>query len=643
MATYSDVNNTTASVHVPFTPAEFDAAAASLLVDLLSAYDLFFYGEEASSSYTDSSLYILFTDGSELSMSGDFSGTTTITINTMEINTISGLTMALLGNVKVNLNNLAFSGKFTEMEIRNDEVFMSMLGSLSMDNDGNISGSVSAVTYGLPTSNPLVIDALSFAGSLMFDINGNVTGNVNAVDLGQIIATDSSFDNVTWSTTASATGLTQAIESLDVLTSFDSLFGLDLSGNDTVTGTAGDDYIDAGAGKDIVDGLAGNDTLIGSDGHDTLTDKNGHNSFEGGAGNNTITAGKGNDTIKTGNGDNTIKAGEGDNTITTGSGDDLIRAGSGNDKIKAGAGHNDIDAGAGKNNISSGDGNDVITTGDGNDKINAGDGQNIIDAGGGKNIITTGNGADSILSGTGNDEIDAGAGDNAITAGDGKNVIGSAEGNDVISSGSHKDTINAGDGNNFISSGAGNDKVTTGSGNDLINSGAGADILKGGAGSDMFVFDNLATGGYDTIKDFAAVKDLIQLDTSVFNALSGGISANNFAAAASTPTAQDMDDFLLFERDTGALYYDADGNGVGAPVQIALLQGSKLDGFDHNNLLPYTDYSSSGPGSVYTMTSPGDTFYVGSPGDSSYVVSGSVLTMVKLEVVYTFTPEAAVL
>ena len=35
--------------------------------------------------------------------------------------------------------------------------------------------------------------------------------------------------------------------------------------------------------------------------------------------------------------------------------------------------------------------------------------------------------------------------------------------------------------------------------------------------------------------------------------------------------AADANDYLVYNQATGALFYDADGNGAGAAVQIALL------------------------------------------------------------------------
>ena len=70
--------------------------------------------------------------------------------------------------------------------------------------------------------------------------------------------------------------------------------------------------------------------------------------------------------------------------------------------------------------------------------------------------------------------------------------------------------------------------------------------------------------------------DAIVLDTSVFagtglhNAV---LTASMFRAGAGFTTAADADDHLIFNTSTGKLYYDADGVGGQAAVQIATLTG----------------------------------------------------------------------
>ncbi len=59
----------------------------------------------------------------------------------------------------------------------------------------------------------------------------------------------------------------------------------------------------------------------------------------------------------------------------------------------------------------------------------------------------------------------------------------------------------------------GNDELYGGAGNDQLTGGAGNDHLTGGSGSDLFLFENAATDGNDTVFDFnAAQGDIINLD-----------------------------------------------------------------------------------------------------------------------------------
>ena len=118
-----------------------------------------------------------------------------------------------------------------------------------------------------------------------------------------------------------------------------------------------------------------------------------------------------------------------------------------------------------------------------------------------------------------------------------------------------------------------NDTLNGYNGNDILNGGPGNDILSGGAGADKFVFDRaLLSTNLDTIKDFNAAADTIRIDNLYFKKFvaTGAINAANFKANAAG-AATDANDYIVYETDTGKLFYDADGNGAGAKVQFALL------------------------------------------------------------------------
>jgi Ca2+-binding RTX toxin-like protein len=104
----------------------------------------------------------------------------------------------------------------------------------------------------------------------------------------------------------------------------------------------------------------------------------------------------------------------------------------------------------------------------------------------------------------------------------------------------------------------------------------GIDTLRGFGGKDMFVFSSaLGAGNVDTIVDFNAAEDRIELHKSVFAALSttGVLPGAAFWASAGG-AAHDDSDRVLYDTATGNLYYDADGNGAGLAIHFATLSGA---------------------------------------------------------------------
>ena len=128
-------------------------------------------------------------------------------------------------------------------------------------------------------------------------------------------------------------------------------------------------------------------------------------------------------------------------------------------------------------------------------------------------------------------------------------------------------TLTGDAGANKLSGGAGIDTLIGNAGADILNGGAGKDILTGGTGKDIFQLTSLSK---DTITDFVVVHDTIQLENSVFTHLTttGMLNAASLKIGAA---ATDANDYVIYNSNTGALLYDADGNGAHAPTQIALL------------------------------------------------------------------------
>jgi Ca2+-binding RTX toxin-like protein len=161
------------------------------------------------------------------------------------------------------------------------------------------------------------------------------------------------------------------------------------------------------------------------------------------------------------------------------------------------------------------------------------------------------------------DEVDLTAtGSGSIT------LIGNALAN-VITGNTGANTINGRAGNDTLSGGAGRDKLYGGNGND---------VLTAGTGKDAFVFNTKpnATTNLDKIVDFNPVDDTIWLDNAVFTKLGTSGSTTQPATLSKAylalgSKAQDANDFVIYDKGTGKLFYDADGSGRGAAVQIATL------------------------------------------------------------------------
>ena len=97
-----------------------------------------------------------------------------------------------------------------------------------------------------------------------------------------------------------------------------------------------------------------------------------------------------------------------------------------------------------------------------------------------------------------------------------------------------------------------------------------------GAGADKFIFN--ANDGVDTITDFSPVDDTIVVSADGFGSVPAGFGAGLTPGQAITASqftigaaATDTSDRFIYNRSTGALFFDADGIGSTDQVQIASL------------------------------------------------------------------------
>jgi hypothetical protein len=136
---------------------------------------------------------------------------------------------------------------------------------------------------------------------------------------------------------------------------------------------------------------------------------------------------------------------------------------------------------------------------------------------------------------------------------------------------SGKDGYYAFGGNDTLRGGGGNDYLDGGNGNDRLSGGDGRDTLVGGAGGDTFVFDTaITTRSRDTMRDFSVSADRIELHLDVMEALgaAGGLAAK---ALATGPSAESLDDRIVYDPKSGKLSYDENGVAAGGGVTFAVL------------------------------------------------------------------------
>ena len=126
--------------------------------------------------------------------------------------------------------------------------------------------------------------------------------------------------------------------------------------------------------------------------------------------------------------------------------------------------------------------------------------------------------------------------------------------------------------------GAGRDTLGGGVGNDTLFGGLGSDALTGNAGRDIFVFDTKTNKktNVDRIKDFSVKDDTIWLDNAVFTKIGKGTEQMPGKLAKAMfwtgKAAHDSSDRIVYDKASGALYYDPDGTGKSAQVKIATLR-----------------------------------------------------------------------
>ncbi len=389
-------------------------------------------------------------------------------------------------------------------------------------------------------------------------------------------------------------------------------FAVVVGENLTIRGGAGQNILFAGAGSQNILLGEDDDELYGGDGDDVVGSEGGNDQLHGDAGNDSVFGGGGNDILWGGIGDDTIDGGTSVDTAsfadaagvtvdlrkqgkaqdTGGSDRDLLRnienlAGSDyNDQLTGDKGNNVLEGGGGNDALDGGKGHDTASYASATAGVTVRLGSKKAQDTGGAGIDRlksiehlSGSAFDDVLTGYGKSVLEGGAGDDVLKTKGGTASYEKAGASVTVSLALQGTAQNTG--------GAGSDTLTgftrlLGSGfadtltgdarGNVLTGGVGADVLTGGAGRDTFRFAS-ATDGGDTITDFISGRDKLSFVASEFGALKAGkLKAATFIAAAGA-TAQTAAQHFIYDTTSTTLYYDADGNGAGQAVVIAVLQG----------------------------------------------------------------------
>ena len=156
-----------------------------------------------------------------------------------------------------------------------------------------------------------------------------------------------------------------------------------------------------------------------------------------------------------------------------------------------------------------------------------------------------------------------------IASGDGlasligiEHVIGSVFNDELYGRNDVNDRLEGGHGDDQLYGFGGDDFLIGGDGNDRLVTGRGGDTATGGAGSDTFVvqaafFDS----GSTAITDFNAIEDRIELEA-------GMAGQSTLAVLRVGSSAASANDRVIYDNQSGELFYDPDGNGSVEQTQI---------------------------------------------------------------------------
>lgn len=341
-----------------------------------------------------------------------------------------------------------------------------------------------------------------------------------------------------------------------ILKGSENLIGTGNALANTITGNKGNNTLNGGKGADTLIGGGGIDTFIVDNSGDTVKGKGNVEasaSFVLSAGLSNLLLTGSSAINGTGNSGANIITGNAKSNVLSGmGGNDHLIGGSGNDTLLGGTGNDRLEGGAGRNTLDGGTGDDVYVVDFAGNTLGeaSGGGRDAVIA---RANVVLGNGIEGVI-----------AVSDAITS-----LIGSADDNVMLVKYGALDMMLDGRGGDdmLLSFDLGNRTLIGGAGDDVLVSFYGQNRLTGGSGRDTFLirYDYDRTQDAE-ISDFVSGSDRVVVANSF---LSGLLLSGGFVQGTA---ARDADDLAIYDKASGRLWADTDGNGPGSQVLVATLK-----------------------------------------------------------------------
>jgi len=380
-----------------------------------------------------------------------------------------------------------------------------------------------------------------------------------------------------------------------------------LAGDDTIVGGRGHDVLNGGLGDDLLRGGPGRDHLIGGFGQDWADYRDATTAVTVSLGNRALNKGEATgdryssiERVRGGRFDDKLTGNSRDNVLEGVTGADVLNGGRGFDFARYKAAPIGVTASLADPTVNTGhaagdtyisieglQGSDFADTLIGNDANNVlvgGRGADFLDGRGGFDFVRYDvyhTGSRGVIVYLASPASNTGVNALGDTYSGIEGVVGTRFADRLVGD-EAANNLQGQAGNDRLIGNGGNDTVIGGSGNDNLHGGYGNDLMQGDAGRDVFTFDSTlnALENVDRIRSFSIKNDTIRLDDAIFTGLARGVLAES--AFYRGAEAHDGNDRIIYDRVTGAVYYDPDGNGVAAQVQFARMApkvGLKHDDF----------------------------------------------------------------